>query len=159
MNLIPINEGRFLKIMSKQKKKFETISRNGHKTFVITRSQYDFYHQVLVSRKRKSTSSQTFVKPMSDSRFLELHKLYMQEKFQSFTKATFQGKYILICFDEVVQINKKDSTKYKIESANTVKLVKEMLAKHEGHNYILVHQSKAKKYGIKRNNVIWRDLI
>jgi len=156
LKFVPVNETRFLKIMSKQKKPFETISRNGHHSFVITRQQYDFYQQKLVSRKRKSVNSVS-TKIMSEERFDQLHKLYIKENFKARIKATFQGKYLLICFDEVLQVN-KNNTKYKIESANGAVATRKMILCHEGHNYILVHQSKAKKYGIKRNNAIWRDL-
>ncbi|MGI0058960.1 MAG: hypothetical protein ACREBJ_04260 [Nitrosotalea sp.] len=92
---------------------------------------------------------------MTDEHFDELHRLYLLTLKKPKAKATFQGKYVLICFDENDTHNTRQ--RYLLESASD-KAVRVLKNKHEDHNYLLLHQSRAKKYGIKRTNPIWRNL-
>ena len=92
---------------------------------------------------------------MSDDKFEYLHKLYLQTLKKPKTRATFEGKYVLICFDETDSHNSRQ--RHLLVYAKD-KAVKKIVTAHQDHNYLLLHQSRAKKYGIKRNNPIWRDL-
>lgn len=92
---------------------------------------------------------------MSDEHFAELHHLYLQTLKKPKTKATFQGKYVLICFDETDSHNSRQ--RHLLVYAKD-KSVKKIVTLHKDHNYLLLHQSRAKRYGIKRSNPIWRDL-
>ncbi|MHB8545634.1 MAG: hypothetical protein ACYDAJ_02580 [Nitrosotalea sp.] len=92
---------------------------------------------------------------MSDAHFAELHRLYLLTLKKPKTRATFQGKYVLICFDETDSHNSRQ--RHLLEFAKD-KAVKKLVTKHQDHNFLLLHQSLAKKYGIKRNHPTWRDL-
>ena len=93
---------------------------------------------------------------MSKDTFAKYHKSYLESlRKTTAKKGTFQGKYVLICFDENDSHNTRQ--RYLLDSA-TGKAVRQMKLKHEDHNYLLLHQSRAKKYGIKRTNLIWRNL-
>lgn len=93
---------------------------------------------------------------ITDEHFKELHRLYLLTLKKPQQRATFQGKYVLICFDE--NNTHKAGQRHLLVSAKDAKPVKQLIRKHQNHNYLLLHQSRAKKYGIKRTHPIWRNL-
>lgn len=116
-------------------------------SFLISKITSDF---VRIAEKESWEKSR-----MTDKKFDELHKLYLQTLKKPKTRATFQGKYVLICFDETDSHNSRQ--RHLLVYAKD-KSVKKIVTLHQDHNYLLLHQSRSKKYGIKRNNLIWRDL-
>lgn len=119
----------------------------------LTKQQYEFWQENRPVPKIQY-DYEVKSKPMSDSDFERYHREYLREKFVKTTLGTFQGKYILICFDE----SGLKSFRYFVETAKGAKAIAELQEKHQGHRWLLLHQSRSKRYGIKKRDPIWRDL-
>lgn len=150
--IIPRSIKEFKSIMKQFGKPY---TEKGKNQYLITKKQYQFYQQNKEHRVKVGDGT-TGLGNMSDSKFAEYHRNYLhQVNKKKSARGTFQGKYVLICFDENESHDRK---RHLMKLANGPKSVKNLLALHEDHNYLLLHQSRARKYGIKRSNPVWRDL-